>query len=75
MSNAILERIHQVLGNLVQNFNIQHTYVYENDLWTSILSAAAFAICSTTNRQKFYSPVQFIFDHNMIIPIKHSVDW
>ena len=25
--NAILERIHQVLVKLMQNFNIQHTYV------------------------------------------------
>ena len=26
MSNAILEQIHQVLGKIVQDFNIQHTY-------------------------------------------------
>ena len=44
MSNAILERIHQVLGNLVRNFNIQQTYVDENDPWTGVLAAADFAI-------------------------------
>ena len=43
MSNTILERIHQVLGNIVRNFNISnHTFVEENDLWAGILSAAAF---------------------------------
>ena len=31
MSNAILERIHQVLGNLVQTCNITQTYVDEDD--------------------------------------------
>ena len=30
MSNTILERIHQVLGNLVRTFNIQQTYIDEN---------------------------------------------
>ena len=29
--NAILERIHQVLGNIVRNFNITQTYVNEVD--------------------------------------------
>ena len=50
MSNKILERIQQVLGNLVRNFNIQQTYVDKNDPWTGILAAAAFAIRSKTGR-------------------------
>ena len=53
MSNAILERIHRVLGNLVRPFNIQQAYVYKDDPWMGILDAAAFAIRSTTSRQKF----------------------
>ena len=58
MSNAILERIHQGLGNLVHTFNIQRTYVNKNEPWTCIFSEAAFAILSTTNMQKGYSQVQ-----------------
>ena len=50
MYNVILEHIHQVIGNLVQTFNIQQTYVDKNDSWTGILAAAAFAICPATNR-------------------------
>ena len=75
MSNAILERIHQILGNLVQTFNIQHTYVDKNDPRMGILDAAGFVIFSTTNRQKGYSPGQLIFGRDMILPIKHRVDW
>ena len=30
-SNAVLEQIHQVLVNLVRNFNISQTYVDKND--------------------------------------------
>ena len=76
MSNTVLESIHQVLGNLVRNFNIStQTYVDENDLWKGILSAAAFGICSTTNRQNYYSPGQLISGRDMILLIKHRVDW
>ena len=40
MYNATLERIRQVLGNLVRTFNIQQTYVDKNDPWAVILAAA-----------------------------------
>ena len=75
MSNAVLERIHQVLGNLVPTFNISQTYVDENDPWTGILAVAVFSIISKTNRLKGYSPGQSLFDRDMILPIKHRVDW
>ena len=41
----------------------------------AILAAAVFAIFSTTNNQKCYSTVQLIFGRDMILPIKHMVDW
>ena len=75
MSNAILERIHQVIGNLVRNFNKQQTCVDKNDLLTGILSASAFKISSTTNGKKGYSTDQLIFGRDMILLIKHRVDW
>ena len=74
MSNMILERIHQVLGNLVRTSNIQQTNIDKNDPLTGILAAAYFEIISTTNRKKGYSPGQFIFSRGTILPIKHRVD-
>ena len=75
MSNVRLERIHQVPGNLVRYFNIPQTYVDKNDPRTGILDAAAFAIRSTIIRQKVYSMGQLIFCRDMILPIKHKMDW
>ena len=75
MSNAILERIRQVQGNLVRTFNVQQTYADKNDMCTRILAAEAFAILSRTSRQKMYSPGQLIFGRDTILPIKHRVDW
>ena len=75
MSNEILEWIHKVLGNLVQNFNINQTYADNNDPWSGILAAASFSVLSTTNSLKGYRLVQLIFFRDMIISIKHTVDW
>ena len=71
----ILERIHEVIGNLVQTYNIKDTYIYEDDPWLGILAPVAFEICSTENRLEFYSPGQLVFGRGMILPIKHTSDW
>ena len=74
-SNAILESIHQVLGDLVRTYTIKDAYIYEDDPWLVILAAAAFTILSTEIRLKGYCPGQLVFGRNMIHPIKHMVDW
>ena len=40
-----------------------------------IFSAASFAIFSTTNGIKGYSPGQLLFGSDKILPIKHMVRW
>ena len=68
-SNAILKRIHQVLVNIVGTFNIKETYIDKYDPRLGILATAEFAIFSTSNRLKLYSPGQLVFGRDMIIPI------
>ena len=75
MSNAILERIHQAQGNLLQTCNITQTYVDKHYPWSGILAAASFAILSTKIRIKGHSLGQLVFGHDMILPIKHKLDW
>ena len=70
-----MERIHQVILNLVRTSNIEETYIDKDDPWLGILATAAFAICSTTKSLKGYSPGQLLFDRDTILPIKHKVDW
>ena len=73
MFNAVLERIHQVLGNLVRTFNIStQTQVDENYPWKVILAAVEFEIFPTSNRQQGYSPGKLIFDRDMILPVKYK---
>ena len=75
MSNDILERIYQDLGNLVWTCNMNQTYVDEDYPWSGILDAASFVIRSTKNVSKGYSMVQLVFGRYMILPIKYMVDW
>ena len=40
-ANAIVERIHQVIGNIIRTFELQTNYLDEDDPWKGILSATA----------------------------------
>ena len=59
----------------MQTCNITQHYVDEDDPWSGILAAAEFAILSTTNMLKGYSPGQLMFGRDMILLIKHKLDW
>ena len=74
-SKEILGWIHQVLVKLLQTFNITQTYADEYDPWLDILTEAAFAILSTTNRLKGYSLGKIFYGHDMIILIRHTMNW
>ena len=40
-----------------------------------ILAATGVVIISTIDMIKSYNPGQLIFDCDMILPIRHNVDW
>ena len=42
-ANSILERIHQVIANLIHKFDLKNNYLDEDDPWSGILVATAFA--------------------------------
>ena len=73
--NATIERIHQVLGNLVHTYNLQEIYVDNADPWMGILAAAAFSVQSTYQNIKQKSPGQLVFGQYMILLINHIANW
>ena len=75
ISNMILERIRQILVNLVHTLNITETYFDVYYPWSCILAAASFSIHSKTNGLKGYSPGQLLFGRDIILLIKDKVDW
>ena len=73
--NETMERIHQILGNLVRTYNLQETCVYDADPFMGILDTSAFAVQSTYHRAKDKSLGQSVFGRDMILTINHLADW
>jgi hypothetical protein len=47
VANAIVERVHQVIGNIIHTFELQDNCLDEEDTWKGILSATVFAVRAT----------------------------
>ena len=43
-ANAIVERIHQVIGNIIHTFELEKNYMDKDSPWKGIMSATAFAV-------------------------------
>jgi transposase InsO family protein len=74
-SNGIIERVHQVLGNALRNFEIEKRELDDQNPWDEFLSSAAFAIRSTHHMTLEASPAQLVFQRDMFLPVKYVADW
>jgi hypothetical protein len=74
-SNGIIERVHQVLGNALQTFELENAELDTNDPWGHFLSAAAWAIRSTVHTTLDATPGQLVFGRDMLLPIQIKTDW
>jgi transposase InsO family protein len=82
-ANAIVERVHQVVGNIIRTFELQKNYQDEKDprkgmkdpSRKGILSATAFAVGATYHTTLQKSPGQLIFGRDMIFNVKHTANW
>ena len=72
-ANAIIERVHQTIGNIIRTFNVQAMDL--NDPWSGILAATKFAIHATYHTTLQASPMQLVFGQDAILNIKHITDW
>jgi hypothetical protein len=74
-ANSIVERVHQVIGNIIRTFELQDNYLDEDDPWKGILSATAFAIRSTYHTTLQKTPGQLVFGRDMIFNVEHAANW
>ena len=74
-ANAIVERIHQVIANIIRTFELQTNYLDEDDPWAGILAATAFAVRSTYHTTLQKTPGQLVFGRDMIFNIDHLANW
>ena len=70
-----MERVHQVIGNIIRTFELEDNYLDEEDPWKGILSATAFAVRSTFHTTLQTTPGQLVFGRDMIFNIFHTANW
>ena len=74
--NAILERIHQVLDDGLQAFDLENNEINpnENDPFDEYLNAVVHIICSKYHQTHSHSPAQLVFGQDMLIPVSKTID-
>ena len=72
-SNAIIERIHQNIGNIIHTFDVSN--IVNNNPWSGILSATVFAVRATYHTTLHASLMQLLFGRDAILNIKHVANW
>jgi hypothetical protein len=73
--NAILERIHGVLGNMLHTSKLDMAELVKASDIDVFLSNTAWAICSTYHSVLKASPGAAIFGRDMLFEIPFIADW
>ena len=74
-ANAIVERIHQTIGNVLRTFEVQKDELDEDDPWSGILAATMFATRATVHTTLQKTPMQLVFGRDAILNIAHDACW
>jgi hypothetical protein len=73
--NSVIERIHQVMGNMLRAFELEERELDPDDPWNEFLQACAFGIRSTFHTTLQASPGQLVFGRDMIHDIRFKANW
>ena len=73
--NYILERINQVVANLVRTFNLENNYLDEDEPWSEILASTAFTVRNKYHTTLQFMPDQLRFGRDLILNTPFIVDW
>jgi RNase H-like domain found in reverse transcriptase/Reverse transcriptase (RNA-dependent DNA polymerase)/Integrase zinc binding domain len=75
-ANAIIERIHQTIANIIRTFEVQKDpYLDPDDPWSGILAATMFAVRATYHTTLQATPSQLVFGRDAILNTKFEANW
>jgi transposase InsO family protein len=74
-ANAIIERIHQTLGNMLRTFELPESEIESDVALDGILSAIMFGLRATYHTTLQASPAQLVFGRDAILNIRFEADW
>ena len=66
-ANAILRKMHQIIGNILRIFKVQNIVQDDKNQWDGILAFNMFALRAAVHTTAQYSHVQLIFERDSII--------
>ena len=73
-ANAIVERGHQIIGDSICTFKIQHMDLDNENPWEGVLLSTMFAIQSMVHTTTKYAPSQLIFGRDAILNINQEAN-
>jgi transposase InsO family protein len=74
-ANAMVERAHQTIHNLIRSQQIKGRDDLANGSWDGILSAVGFAMRSTVHTTTQATPAQLVFNRDAIHNVRFEADW
>ena len=74
-ANAIVERIHQVIENIIRTFDLEANFLDNDNPWKGILAATGLAVRSTYHTTLWKTPGQLVFGCDMTFNIQHLANW
>ena len=74
-ANAIVERVHQTIGNIIRTFKIQEMDLDNVNPWEGSLSSIMFTIQSQVHTTTQHTPSQLAFGRDAILNINQEANW
>ena len=72
-ANAIIECVHQLIGNIVRTFDVKN--LDRDNPWGGKLASTMFDVRATYQTTLQASPMQLVFGRDTILNVKHITDW
>jgi len=75
-ANSIVERVHQIIGNIMRTFQVpDNDNVEDDDPWLSFFSAIMAAVRCTYSTTAEATPMQLVFGQDFAVNITFAADW
>ena len=74
-ANAIIEHVHQTIGNIIWTFEVHQAELDEDNPFAGLLSAMMFAVHATYHTTLQATPLQLVFSQDTILNVKFKSDW
>ena len=74
-ANAMVERVHQVVVNMLRVKKLTNHIFDYLDPWGEIFASVAWAIRSSYHSTKEATPAQLVFNRDMVMNIAHIANW